>query len=140
MNGKFNPKMDTIKVYFSKIRSPFSIFKNGRGDLLSPFLPVYASVSVAEYASTSLNMLEHPWKCLNELFWQWLSYMFVRLLKVFWVVNMPWFWIWHGCVFKDYAEFCICLIMAPYPSKMPKYASTCLNVPKYTWINCSDYA
>ena len=39
---------------------------------------------------------------------------------------------WHGCVFKDYAEFCICLIMAPYPSKMPKYASTCLNVPKYT--------
>ena len=132
LNRKINPKMDTIKVYFSKIRSPFSILKNGKGDLLSPLLPIYASVSVAEYASTSLNMAEYPWKCLNELF--------VRLLKVFWVLNMPWFWIWHGWVFKDYAEFWICLIMAPYPSKTPKYASTCLNVPKYTWINCSDYA
>ena len=34
-NGKFNPKMDTIRATFSKIKTLFSIFKNGRGGLPS---------------------------------------------------------------------------------------------------------
>ena len=39
--------------------------------------------------------------------------------------------IWHGCICKGYAEFCICLIIASYASIMPEYASICLNVPQY---------
>ena len=95
MNGKVNPKVDTIKVFFSKIRSLSSIFKKGRGDLPS-LSPSCASVSVAEYASISPNMLKHPWKCLNKLFWlcqgseyAWSSYMLDRLLKIPRVLNKP---------------------------------------------------
>ena len=86
-----------------------------------------------------------------------LSYMFDRLLKMPLVLNKPGFWIWHGCICKDYADFLICLIMVLYASIMPEYAWICLNtlnVPQYNWIllnvpeympentliNCSDYA
>ena len=31
LNGKFNPKMDTITAFFPKNRVLFSIFKNGQG-------------------------------------------------------------------------------------------------------------
>ena len=66
--------------------------------------------------------------------------------------NKPGFWIWHGCICKGYAEFRICLIMAPCISIMPEYALMFLNIPEYDWIlmslnmsehswlNCSDYA
>ena len=53
------------------------------------------------------------------------------------VLKNPGFWIWHGCMYKGYVEFWSILIMAPYGSVMPKYASICLNVPQYawTWLN-----
>ena len=42
---------------------------------------------------------------LHKLFWlcqgseyAWSSYMFDRLLKMSWVLNVPGFWIWHGCI------------------------------------------
>ena len=53
MNGKFNPKMNTIRVFLSKIRT-LSDFQKGQG---RPTLPTScASVSVDEYASISLSM------------------------------------------------------------------------------------
>ena len=57
--GKLNSKMDTIIALLSKIRT-FSIFKKGRVGLRSPLRsPLSASVSVAEYASISLNMSKY---------------------------------------------------------------------------------
>ena len=35
LNRKFNPKIDTIRAFLSKIRTIFSIFKKGRGCLVS---------------------------------------------------------------------------------------------------------
>ena len=106
----------------------------------SPLPPSCVPVYVAEYTSISLNMPKYPWKCLIKLFWlcqgpefTWSPYMFDRLLKMLWVLNMPGFWIWHDGICKGYAEFRICLIMAPYASTMPKYASVFLDVPQYTW-------
>ena len=91
--------MDTIKIFFSKIRSLLSIFKKRRVDL-SSLSSSCALVSVAEYASISVNMPKYPWKCLNKLFWlcqgseyAWSSYMLDRLLKIPWVLNKPVFWI-----------------------------------------------
>ena len=116
----------------------FSIFKKTRE---TSFLPHRCThLSKAEYTSISLNMPKYPWKCLIKLFWlcqgpefTWSPYMFDRLLKMLWVLNMPGFWIWHDGICKGYAEFRICLIMAPYASTMPKYASVFLDVPQYTW-------
>ena len=91
--------MDTIKTFFSKIRSLLSIFKKRRVDL-SSLSSSCALVSVAEYASISVNMPKYPWKCLNKLFrlcqgseYAWSSYMLDRLLKIPWVLNKPVFWI-----------------------------------------------
>ena len=96
---------------------------------------------------------------MNKLFWlckgseyTWPSYRFKRIWKMPQVLNKPGFWIRHSSVYKGYAEFRICLIMAPYTSTTPEYTSTCLSipeyagtwlnfqyVPEYAWINCSDY-
>ena len=67
--GKSNPKMDTIRVFLSKIRTLFSIFKKGRGALPSPLSCML--VIATELASISLNIIpKYPWKCLNkQLFW-----------------------------------------------------------------------
>ena len=89
------------------------------------------------------------WICMS-------SYRFDRLLKMPPVLNKPGFWIWHGCIYKGYAEFRIYLIMASYTSITPEYTSiwpntpqytwTWLNIPEcpwiyeYTWINCPDHA
>ena len=56
------------------------------------------------------------------------------------VLNDPGFRIWHGCICKSYAEFRIFLIMTPYASVTPEYASICLNVPQYvsTWLNIAE--
>ena len=35
-NGQFNPVMDTIRAFLSKIKTLFSIFKKSRGGLPSP--------------------------------------------------------------------------------------------------------
>ena len=58
------------------------------------------------------------------------------------VLNKPGFWIWYGCICKGYAEFWICLIMAPYASVMPEYALVSLNMPEHGWVfmNVPDYA
>ena len=81
------------------------------------------------HQSICLNISRYPWKCFNKLFWlyqgskyAWSSYMFDRLFKMTWVVNVSWFWIWHGCRCKGYTEFWICL-------NMTQYASICLNMP-----------
>ena len=125
----------------------------------TPPPPSCTPVSVVEYASISLNMSKYSWKFLNKLCWLCLSSeytlspcMFGKLLKMHRVLNKPWLWIWHGCICKGYAEFRICLIMAPCISIMPEYALMFLNMPEYDWIlmslnmsehswlNCSDYA
>ena len=62
LNGKFNPKMDTIRIFISKIRTLFSIFKKA-GEASPPSsTSSCALVSVAEYASISLNTPKYPWK------------------------------------------------------------------------------
>ena len=158
-------------TFFPKIRSFFLIFQERAGETTPthpppppPYLhpsPSCAPVSVAEYASVSLNITKYPCKCLIKLFWLCLgseyarsSYMFERLLKMPLVLNVTVFWIWQVCICKCYIEFWICLNMAQYASitclNMPRYASMflnmpdhdwiLLNVPEYAWINCSDYA
>ena len=116
--GKFNPMMEWMRAFISKIKAIFSVFKKGRGDL--PSLPSCAPVNVAEYALISLNMPKYPCKCLNKLIWlcygskyAWSSYMFGKLSKMHQILNKPAFWIRHGCICKGYAEFCVCLILAP---------------------------
>ena len=81
--------------FFPKIRPFFSIFNKEKGKPL-PLPPSYALMSVAEYASVSLSVPKYPWKCLNKLFWlcqgseyAWSSYMFDRLLKIPWDLNVP---------------------------------------------------
>ena len=50
------------------------------------------------------------------------------------VLNKLGFWIWHGCMCKGYAEFQICLIMAPNVSIiLREYASISLNARQYAW-------
>ena len=103
---------------------------------------------VAEYASISLNVPRYTWKCLGKLFWicqgseyAWSSCMFDWLLKMFLVLNMPGFWIWHDCICKGYMEFRIlCLNIAQCVTIMPEYVSICLNVPQYiwTWLNIAE--
>ena len=83
----------------------FFQFSKREGEVF-PLLPSCAPVSVAEYASISLNVSKYPCKWLNKLFWQchgsdyaWLSYMFDRLLKI---------WIWHGCICRaEYVWLCL---------------------------------
>ena len=143
-----NPKWTQSEPTFPKSGHLFWISKRSH---LPPY-PICAPVSVAEYTFLCLNLSKYPWKCLNELLWlclgseyAWSSYMFDKLLKMLVVLNKPGIWIWHACVFKGYAGFRICLIMDPYSSIMPKYASICLNVTQCAWawlniLNVSEYA
>ena len=105
--------------FFAKSRHVFRFLRNAKETSLLPLS--YTLVSVAEYASVSLNIPKYPWKFLNKLFWLcygseyvWSSYMFDKLLKMPRLINKPGFWIWHGCICKGYTEFRICLIMAPH--------------------------
>ena len=143
---KISPKDRHNQDLFSKIRTHFLIFKKARGGLVFP--PSYAPVNVAEYTSITPNIPKYPWKSLKNLFWiwygseyTWSSYMFGRLLKMPWVTNKPGFLTWHGYICKGYAEFQICLIMAPYASIMSGHASICLSVSQYawTWLNTAEY-
>ena len=108
---------------------------------------------MAEYASISMNIPKYPWKCSNNLFWpcQGSEYarssnMFDRFLKILWVPNIPGFWVWHGCLCKDYIEFWICRNMSPYTLmslSMSEHGWIMVDVPgipENLWINCSDYA
>ena len=117
LNGKFNPKMDTIRTFFLQNWGTFFDFQKGQGR--PPPTPPSKPVSFAEYASIYLNIPKYPWKWLNKLFWlcqgseyAWSSFMFNRLLKMPWVLNMSGLWIWHDCICKGYTESWICLNMA----------------------------
>ena len=106
-----------------------------------------------EYLWISLNILENAcimlWLCEGSEYAQ-SSYKFDRLLKMFQVLNVSEFWIWHSCICKGYTEFWICLNMAQYALIMPEYALMSLNmpehnwislnIPEYVWIKCSDKA
>ena len=105
LNGKFNPKMKTIRAFFSKIRALSSIFKKSRGGF--PLLSSCTPVNVAEYVSISLNIPKYLWKYLNKLLWLWQgfeytlsSYIFDTLLMPR-VLNVPWFLIWHGYILES---------------------------------------
>ena len=65
LNGKCNPKMDTIRAFLSKVITFFLIFKTGQR---RPPPPRHSCmpVNVAEYASVSLNISKYPCKCLNK--------------------------------------------------------------------------
>ena len=149
-----------MRSHTSYAKACFSIFKKGQGRTFT--FPHIAWLSVAEYASTSLNIPKYPWKSLKKLFWLWQgfeysssSYMFDRLLKMPQILNVPGFWIRHVCVSKGYTKFWICLNMAQYASIMPEclnmlqcpsictnmaeYCWMSLNMPENFWINCSDY-
>ena len=95
---------------------------------------------MGEYASIFLNATKYSWKYLNKLFWlcqgseyTWSSYIFDRLLKMPWTLNVPGLWIWHRYIWKGYTEFWIWLNMTQYASIMPGYVTICLNVPQYAW-------
>ena len=143
--------MDTMRALFTKSGKFFWFSEKGwKG--LRYFPCICAPVSMAEFASISLNISKYPWKCLNKLFWlcpkklflqgseyDWPSCMFDRLLKMPCVLNVSGFWIWHGCICKGYAEFWILLNIAQYASIMPGYVAVCFNVPQCAWINSSKY-
>ena len=129
-------------LFFPKSENCFQFSK--RANETSPLLPSCVPVSLANYASISLNMSKYSWKYLNKLFWlcqrsgyTWSSYMFDRLSKKPRVLNKSGFWIRHHCICKGYVEFQIYLIMALNASVIPEYALICLNVPQYTWA-CLD--
>ena len=95
---KFNPKMDTVRAFLSKIRTLFW-FSKRTGE--ASHFPLVAH-------QCPWICLIYPWKCLNKLFYasalnmlDHLSYIFDRLLKMPRVLNMPRFWIWHGCIYKS---------------------------------------
>ena len=116
-NERFNPKMDTIRTCFPNSRH-FLIFKKVQG---RPSPSSCVPVSVAEYTAISLNIPKCWWKCLNKLLWwcqgsayAWSSYMFDRLLKMFPVLNVSGFRIWHSCMCNGYTEFWISLKKTQY--------------------------
>ena len=51
LNGRFNPSMNTIRVFFSKIRALFSIFKKRQGG--SP--PGFYMVGISVMKELNLN-------------------------------------------------------------------------------------
>ena len=126
--------MDIIETFFPKSGHFFLFSIKDRGYI--PFPPSCAAGSVAEYASISLKMPKYPWKCLNKLFWLcqgsdngWSSYMFNRLLKMFWVLNKP--GSEYGTVV--YARVTQSSNMSDYDSILPYNAWICLNVAQYSW-------
>ena len=53
--------------FFPKSGQVFRFSKSSRGGL--PLPPSCAPVSVAEYATVTLNIPKYHWKCLKKLFW-----------------------------------------------------------------------
>ena len=119
-------------------------------------LPTSAScmpLSLAEYASVSLNIPKYSWKYLNKLFWLCLSSECARSSYV-----------WQAfedasdskctkvlkIACKGYSVFKMSdkICLAHRWHNMPQYALISLSikddwmlliVAKYAWINCSDY-
>ena len=129
LNGKFNPKMVTIRAFFfSKIRPFFSIFKKGKGRPALYYLVarLWLWMNMHQYLWIFLNILENAWIMFRTLcrhfqgylgifrdinaYYQgseyaWSSYMFDRILKIPRVLNVSEFWTWHGYICKGYTEF-----------------------------------
>ena len=91
-----------------------------------------------------INVPKYPRKCLNKLFWLcqssecvWSFYMFDRLLKMPQVLNVPWFWMWHGCICKDHTKFWMSRYGSIHLSDLlihtPECPRTCLNMAEYYW-------
>ena len=109
LNEKFNPKMDTIWAFFSKIKKTFLMLKKGRrGAPVPPLIAhLWVWLNMHQYLWISLNILEKAW--VNCWLYQgpeyaWSSYMFDRFLKMPQNLNVPGFWIWQsslckGCIF-----------------------------------------
>ena len=118
--------MTDTKSIFSKSEH-FYDFQNGEGR--TPLSSLVACLWVW------LNMHQYPWifRLCQGSEYAWSSYIFDRLLTIPPVLNKPGFWIWRSCIYKGYAESQY-IWYAPYTSIMTEYASTCLNVPQYTWI------
>ena len=120
-SGHFPPKSKHL-LRFSK--------RAGQGFFLLP--PSWAPVIMNEYASLSQNMPKYPWKSFINCYdhvrvmnMHDVSYIFDRLLETSQVLIKSGFLIWYVFLCKDYAEFQIFLIMAPYASIVPQY---CLSM------------
>ena len=102
-----------------------------------------APVSVAEYASISLNMpiniLENSWINYSDYVGLWIRMIIFHVWQSFEARVLK----WRGYIWKDYAEFRIRLTMTPpYASIIPEHALIPLNMPKHIWIllNVLEYA
>ena len=131
--------MDTVRAFLSKIRTLFW-FSKRTGE--ASHLPLVAH-------QCPWICLIYPWKCLNTLFWlcqcseyAWSSILHFRQTfedasssKYATVLNMTWMYM------QELGRIRICLIMAPYASIMPIYASICPNVYQYAWawLNIPEY-
>ena len=87
------------RPFYPKSRLFFRFSKKDRGELLH-LHPSFASVSVTELASISLNIHKISLKCLNKLFYTRALNMLDHLAYPtnFW--SCRGFWIWHGCIYK----------------------------------------
>ena len=93
-----------------------------------------------------LNMYQYPWIWLNVFANGWTNcsdysralnmHAYLICLTGFEDVSISEsrFLNWHGCIYKIYPEFWICLIIAPYVSITTVYTQICVNVPEYSWI------
>ena len=139
MNGKFNPKRNTVRACFSKIRTLYSIFKKDRGGL--PSSPGCAPVSVAEYAPISLRALNMHYHLTcsadsgsKEAWVLNVARLYVKGLRK--VMNMS----AYGSIRLNNAW--IYLTMPYYPLiclNIAEYFWMSLHMPENDWINCSDF-
>ena len=101
LNGKFNSKMEAIRASLFKVRTLFHFEKEQGGFPLSLVVRLWLWLNMHQHPWLSLNILVNAWiTCFDRLFWlcqvskyAWSSYMFNRLLKMLWVLNVPGFWI-----------------------------------------------
>ena len=127
MNGKFNPKTDTIRAFSSQIKALFRLSKKGKTDI--PHFPLVwcllVWLNLHQYSWISLNILEIAWIKLRHCFWLCQSskyacyFPYLTVLKMLWIVyasvtqSFEYIWIW---------------------SNMPQYALMSLNMPRFS--NC----
>ena len=129
--------MEKIRAFFPQTLDTFFNFQKTLAKVF-PFPSSCIPVSVAEYAWIYLNIPKYL--CKNwKLFWQgsgyaWSSYMFNKLLKMLWVLNVAGFWIWFSCICKGYTEFWMseCLAISLNNFWIFLNMLNLLNVP-YVW-------
>ena len=106
-------------LFFPKSKHFFRFSKRGwEGIIAHPRV----WINMHQYLWISLNISENA--CIMFWLWQGSKYAWSS-----WVLDVPEFWILHGCICKGYTEFWICLKMAQYASIMPESVSVWLNVP-----------